>query len=964
MQLGTALLRRWFSVSLLALGGSLLGQFLAVDAVAQEPVPLHVRIDQLVNQSSVGGVSPVASDADFLRRAYLDLTDRIPSPTEVRTFLADADPNKRRAVIERLAASPQFEQRLGEWLDVSLMERRAEAQIPPAEWRKYLVDSIAANKPFDQLAREILSADGVDPALRPAVKFYLDRGGEPNLLTRDVGRMFFGVDLQCAQCHDHPLVSDYYQSDYYGIFAFLQRGAVFTEKDGKKQSYFVEKADGEAKFTSVFTKEAGLTGPRLPSGATLQEPSFPKGEEYQVAPADNVRPVPKFSRRAELAKQATSGANRQFNRNIANRAWAFLMGRGIVEPVDLHNVGNPPTHPALLDLLTDEIAARKFDLRGMIREIALSQAYQRGLELAPNLAEAAAPAAAQLTQLEAQVAILADAAKTADENLTKAREARAAAEKTLLPVHDELAKAQAAETAAFEAHKKTAAALATAQQTLATKQDVAGAITAAAAKTKEAAAKLPDDKELAAAAEKFQARATTLAAEVAAATKAAADAAPPAKTTQDALAAARQVSAAAVAKLAELAKPVEPLRLAVADLDAKYKAAEFAASLAKQRLADAKSLQALAAAEAGEKAAQAAIAQIQADLTTKRQTLATLTAELPKRQAETTEAQKQRDESAAQLAAAQQQMAKHEETRKAIVEAAAQAEAAKAKLPNDAELAAAAAQFKTRGDQLTAAGAELQKTVAARTEVATAAGNRFTAASQAMAKMTADMATLTAQIPQVEATLPAAQAKATAEAGAAERARQELIQRWAQRTYTANLRPLSPEQLAWSIMQATGVLAPQYAAAEAELAKTAPLTDAIKADPAQMAARARQIEQLVVTKVQGNINAFVSLFAAGAGQPQTDFFATVDQALFFANGGTVLSWLGPAGENLTGRLLKIEDPQQLADELYVSVLSRPATAAEKNDVAQYLAARTKEKPAAVQQIAWALLTSAEFRFNH
>ena len=199
------------ATSVLAAGLALLGQS---PTPAQERVPLHARIDQLVNQSSVGAMSLVAPDADFLRRAYLDLTDRVPAAAEVRTFLADADPHKRRAVVERLLTSPQFDQRLAEWLDVSLMERRAEAQIPPAEWRKYLVDSVAANKPYDQLAREILSADGADPALRPAVKFHLDRGGEPNLLTRDVGRMFFGVDLQCAQFHDHPLISDYFQYDY------------------------------------------------------------------------------------------------------------------------------------------------------------------------------------------------------------------------------------------------------------------------------------------------------------------------------------------------------------------------------------------------------------------------------------------------------------------------------------------------------------------------------------------------------------------------------------------------------------------------------------------------------------------------------------------------------------------------------------------------------------------------------
>ena len=119
-----------------------------------------------------------------------------------------------------------------------------------------------------------------------------------------------------------------------------------------------------------------------------------------------------------------------------------------------------------------------------------------------------------------------------------------------------------------------------------------------------------------------------------------------------------------------------------------------------------------------------------------------------------------------------------------------------------------------------------------------------------------------------------------------------------------------------------------------------------------------------IGKLKGNVTEFVKLFGAGAGQPQHEFFATVDQSLFFANGGQVRGWLIPSGGNLTDRLMKTEDSKALAEELYLSLLTRLPTAEETTDVAAYLAANKDKKNEAVQELAWALLTSTEFRFNH
>ena len=202
--------------------------------------------------------------------------------------------------------------------------------------------SVRENKPWNVLAREILQADGDDPAQRPAARFALDRGSDPNVLTRDIGRIFFGRDMQCAQCHDHPLVSDYLQSDYHGLLAFVAPSYPLVRKEGDKQmTVQAEKVGSDVTFQSVFVGKPRRTGPRVPDGVVIDEPFLLPGEEYQVAPADNVKSVPKFSRRAKLAELATNGSNDAFNRNIANRLWAHMFGRGLVHPLDLQHPDNP-----------------------------------------------------------------------------------------------------------------------------------------------------------------------------------------------------------------------------------------------------------------------------------------------------------------------------------------------------------------------------------------------------------------------------------------------------------------------------------------------------------------------------------------------------------------------------------------------------------------------------------------------
>lgn len=765
-------------------------------AYAEEAkLPLHQRIDQLIEQGSVGPTAAVCNDADFIRRVWLDLAGMIPPPAEVREFLADQSPDKRAKLIDRLLASPQFNRNMTLLLDAVIGERRPDKGITTAEWQAFLYQSLAANKPLDQFFRELITADGVDGAQRPAAKFMLDRDCEPNVVTRDLGRLVFGMDLQCAQCHDHPLVDDYLQADYYGLYAVVLRSSVFTDAKNKNARQVGEAAEGEASFKSVFTGNTGdKVQPRIPKGLGLVEPVVKKGEEYVSKPTKDIRGVPKFSRRQLLAESFETSL--PFRRNLANRLWAQVMGRGLVHPVDNHHPANPPAHPQVLALLAEELPAMKYDLRGLLRELLLTKMYQRSCEL--NAPENSDPAAfdSQLQQLDAARAgfvATRDQKKVAwDETIAKLTDSRkqvAEAAKILVPLQTALAAAQT-EVA------KAQTGITAAQAEVDKKKPQTVVVAEAAAKAKEAAELVKEDKALAEIATKLAERA-----------KAAADA-----------------EAAAAKKAAELTAAKEPL-------------------------------------VAKEKEAQAALDKEAAAFPTPAQVVDLETAE----------------------------------------------RAANAAF-NQASYEIADLDARVTLTKLLKQHAELQKT----------------------------------DIP------------------GAERLWNQLREELSNRGQVALLKPLSAEQFALSAMQAVGVISTQEQAAIAAVTKAAPdeWKNASEADkPALMK---KLSEPKMFENVRGQLAEFVRLYG---GLPGQDYQATVNQALFFGNGSVLETWLKPGAGNLTFRVQEKMEPAAAADELYLAILSRPATTEEQTTVAEFLKDRT-DRPVAIAELAWALLASAEFRFNH
>jgi hypothetical protein len=884
---------------------------LSVFAVPPEPPRLRDRIDAAVESAAVGLFAAPAHDAEFLRRISLDLVGMIPSAEEARAYLADASPAKREALVERLLADPRHARHLAITFDVAMMERRPDKHVPSAQWRAYLYESFLANKPYDKLVGEILSADGVEASRRAAARFVLDRECEPNLLARDVGRVFFGKDFQCCQCHDHPLVSDYYQADYYGLFTFFGRSALFNDEKEKK-TVVADKAAGETSFVSVFdsAKTQYQGRPHVPGGAAIEEPTFKAGEEYVTKPAKNVRPVPKFSRRAQLAKQATMPGNRVFNENIVNRLWAMVMGRGLVEPVDMHHAGNPPSHPELLRLLGEEFQASGYDIRELLKELVLTRTYQRSIDVPQDIEQVASRISSQLAAWQADQRRLAELAEQAKKVAGPIDDQLVAARKRVGDAATALAQSRAAVDKLKKELDAQAAALATAQKELSGKQELAKSVSAAAAAGLEAAKKAPNDKELQSAAQKFQQRASELGPQIAALTKTVADRQATLDSLEQQQQAGAQSSASAETSLAEANRQVAGLVEQRAAAATHLAAAEASAERAGTRIADAKLVVEVAGLAAKRRTADEAVAAARRELEAAKTALVSRSPQIEKL--------------AGALATAEKTLAEAKE-----------------------------------------AVARSQEQVKAAQVVATTVSEALNKTQQALGQLNDAGAQVTAMREKVaasEAAVARAEEHAKAIDGDLNDKRKALVECTTRQFALAGLKPLSAEPLAYSVMRAAGMVQQQQAAAEAEWAKKNPKGDL--ADESTRRRREKEVESAVHEKIAANAAPFLPLFAAGAGQPQGEFFATADQALFFANGDQIKGWLAPGGGNLAERLVKQGDAKLLAEELYLSVLTRMPTAEEIADVTKYLESRAKDRPAAVRELIWSLLTSTEFRFNH
>tara|TARA_Y100001934_G_C12296889_1_gene747887 strand:- start:206 stop:1549 length:1344 start_codon:yes stop_codon:yes gene_type:complete len=280
---------------------------------------------------------------------------------------------------------------MSEFFNVMLMERRG----VDSDWQLFLTSSFNENMPWDEMVSHMVSPDTNSEETRGSAYFLTKRlekyGQNPTDfpgLASDIGRMFLGMDLACAQCHDHLFIDDYKQADFQGLFAFINNS--FIRNDTDYPAIGMKPVKVKLEFNSVFEEGTFSTGPKLPGLSEIPIPEFIAGEEFAVEPDKETKApgIPKFNPLDFLAQQLPTRTNESFNLNAVNRIWFLMMGRGLVHPLDLHHSDNPPSHPQLLTLMGQQFANNNYDIKWLIRQIALSKAYQRTGTITPRVADA------------------------------------------------------------------------------------------------------------------------------------------------------------------------------------------------------------------------------------------------------------------------------------------------------------------------------------------------------------------------------------------------------------------------------------------------------------------------------------------------------------------------------------------------------------------------------------------------
>jgi hypothetical protein len=302
--------------------------------------------------------SPVCDDATFLRRVSLDIAGRLPTAEEAESFLASQDPDKRDHAIDTLLTSPDYADYFANKWTALLKNKRDDAADITANFafHAWMRDSLLANKPYDEIVRQILAATGTIVA-NPAVAWY-KRVKEPNQQIEDVAQLFLGVRMQCAQCHHHPF-ERWSQHDYYSLAAFFsQVGRKPTAIAGEDLIFHKR---GVAQFENKKTRQ-----PVKPAAL---------GQATQDI-------LPDEDPRLRLADWMSDKSNPFFAKALVNRYWKHFFKRGLVEPEDDIRDTNPPTNPELLDALATHFVDSNFDLRALVRVITQSRTYQ--LSAMPN----------------------------------------------------------------------------------------------------------------------------------------------------------------------------------------------------------------------------------------------------------------------------------------------------------------------------------------------------------------------------------------------------------------------------------------------------------------------------------------------------------------------------------------------------------------------------------------------------
>jgi hypothetical protein len=325
-------------------------------AIARYPdFPANNYIDELAlaRWRQLGIVpSGLCGDGEFVRRVHIDLCGRLPTPEEVRAFLADVRSDKRVRLIDRLLDSPDYAAYFAlRWGSVLRNASLAGAEQAAYAFHEWLRDLIARNRPYDELVRGIVAAAG-EWQEAPAVNWYWQmRDDQLHQPVADTAQVFLGLRLQCAKCHHHPY-ERWSQDDYYGLAGFFAR--LGRKGLGEPPPYYASR-----------TRTTSEVNPR--TGKPI-EPKLLDGPVLEVPQEEDPR--------QRLVDWMAQPDNPFFARALVNRMWGHLMGRGLVDPVDDLRETNPSSNPELLDALATDFIRHKFDVKHVLRTICRSRTYQ------------------------------------------------------------------------------------------------------------------------------------------------------------------------------------------------------------------------------------------------------------------------------------------------------------------------------------------------------------------------------------------------------------------------------------------------------------------------------------------------------------------------------------------------------------------------------------------------------------
>lgn len=333
--------------------------------------------------------APRADDAEFLRRVHLDLTGRLPTLEKAAAFLDGKEPERRAKLIDELLASPEFGNHFARYWTELFVKRDGElnSKMKTTEFRAWLAEQFNKGVGWDKIVTKMLTVDDTSPA-----GFYLranrlngDRPS-PAKVVGTSAALFLGTQLQCAECHNHPYTREWKQNDFWGLAAFYGRTRYENVANSKTRETRITEEDSPPPDPKAKNKKVVF----LPKGGKIDIPDPLDAKKVRATVDAKLLDgsVPKLSEtgphRPHFARWLTDTKNEYFAQAAANRLWAILFARGLVNPLDDLNPKNAPSHPELLALLAEEFRVSGHDVRHVLRSICLSDTYQRTSKRTPT----------------------------------------------------------------------------------------------------------------------------------------------------------------------------------------------------------------------------------------------------------------------------------------------------------------------------------------------------------------------------------------------------------------------------------------------------------------------------------------------------------------------------------------------------------------------------------------------------